>query len=75
MTVNEEKIKDEEEKRIPEAPEPSTDVGNLEATSQAVAKEDRKLEVPHTPSKSESTHESSKSCPTPEVRQEFVTFV
>ncbi|XP_075710189.1 peripheral-type benzodiazepine receptor-associated protein 1 isoform X5 [Rhinoderma darwinii] len=62
-----EKIKLDEEKQIPEAPEPRHDVSNVEVPSQAVAKEKQKPEAPHTPSKSESTHESSKSCPTPEV--------
>ncbi|XP_073421901.1 peripheral-type benzodiazepine receptor-associated protein 1 isoform X2 [Dendrobates tinctorius] len=58
------KIKDGKNKRRPEAPEPSHDA---EPPNQEVAKGKRNLEAPRTPSKSESTHESSKSCPTPEV--------
>ncbi|KAG9485725.1 hypothetical protein GDO78_008684, partial [Eleutherodactylus coqui] len=62
-----EKIKEDEEKQIPKAPEPSPDVSNVEAPSQTVAKGKHMLEVPRTPSKSESTHDSSKSCPSPDV--------
>ncbi|XP_069801800.1 peripheral-type benzodiazepine receptor-associated protein 1 isoform X6 [Dendropsophus ebraccatus] len=66
LTV-EEKVKDEEKKQTPEASNPSHNVGSVEVPSQPAAKTKRKLELPHTPSKSESTHDSSKSCPTPEV--------
>ncbi|XP_056414538.1 peripheral-type benzodiazepine receptor-associated protein 1 isoform X2 [Hyla sarda] len=62
-----EKTKDEEKKQIPEAPEPSHNVANVGAPIQPLAKENQKLETPHNPSKSESTPDSSKSCPTPEV--------
>ncbi|KAM3933650.1 peripheral-type benzodiazepine receptor-associated protein 1 isoform 5-T5 [Leptodactylus fuscus] len=62
-----EKIKAEEEKKIPEAQEPTNNVSNIEALGQAVCKGKQKLEAPQTPSKSDSTHDSSKSCPTPEV--------
>ncbi|XP_073523672.1 peripheral-type benzodiazepine receptor-associated protein 1 isoform X8 [Phyllobates terribilis] len=61
------KIKDGKKKRRPEAPEPSPNIGNVEPPNQEVAKGKRNLEAPRTPSKSESTHDSSKSCPTPEV--------
>ncbi|XP_040278080.1 peripheral-type benzodiazepine receptor-associated protein 1 [Bufo bufo] len=67
LSTVDEKIEDDKEKELPEAPEPSHDVGNAEAPNQAVAKGKRKLEAPRTPSKSESTHDSSKSCLTPEV--------
>ncbi|CAJ0926024.1 unnamed protein product [Ranitomeya imitator] len=61
------KIKDGKKKRRPEAPAPSHNVGNVESPNQEIAKGKQNLEAPRTSSKSESTHESSKSCPTPEV--------
>ncbi|XP_077150691.1 peripheral-type benzodiazepine receptor-associated protein 1 isoform X3 [Ranitomeya variabilis] len=61
------KIKDGKKKRRPEAPAPSHNVGNVESPNQEIAKGKQNLDAPRTPSKSESTHESSKSCPTPEV--------
>ncbi|XP_075450663.1 peripheral-type benzodiazepine receptor-associated protein 1 isoform X3 [Ascaphus truei] len=57
----------ENEKPLPQPPEPSCEVTNVEVQNLTVAKEKRKLEALHTSSKSESSHESPKSCPTPEV--------
>ncbi|XP_071994121.1 peripheral-type benzodiazepine receptor-associated protein 1 isoform X4 [Engystomops pustulosus] len=62
-----EEKKDNEEKQIPEVPEPSNHVSSVEAPVQVAAKGKQTLEAPCTPSKSDSTHDSSKSCPTPEV--------
>ncbi|XP_073472632.1 peripheral-type benzodiazepine receptor-associated protein 1 isoform X4 [Aquarana catesbeiana] len=62
-----EKNKPDQERRLPETPEPSSKVSNVETPKHAAAKEKQKPEAPHTSSKSESIHESSKSCPTPEV--------
>ncbi|KAM4047494.1 peripheral-type benzodiazepine receptor-associated protein 1 isoform 2-T2 [Anomaloglossus baeobatrachus] len=60
-------IKEDKKKRRPEAPEPNRNVGNVEPPSKEVTKGKQRLELPRTPSKSDSTHDSSKSCPTPEV--------
>ncbi|XP_063812276.1 peripheral-type benzodiazepine receptor-associated protein 1 isoform X3 [Pseudophryne corroboree] len=65
LTIAEEKKV--EKKQLPETPEQSHGVNNVEVTDHAAAKELQKPEVPHISSKSDSTHESSKSCPTPEV--------
>ncbi|XP_040194212.1 peripheral-type benzodiazepine receptor-associated protein 1 isoform X4 [Rana temporaria] len=62
-----EKNKPDQERRLPETPEQSSKVSNVETPKHAAAKEKQKPEAPHTSSKSESIHESSKSCPTPEV--------
>ncbi|XP_075052698.1 peripheral-type benzodiazepine receptor-associated protein 1 isoform X3 [Mixophyes fleayi] len=55
------------EKRLPETLELTRDFNNVEVPEHVVTKEKRKPEVPHISSKSDSTHESCKSCPTPEV--------
>ncbi|KAE8622459.1 hypothetical protein XENTR_v10005249 [Xenopus tropicalis] len=68
--VNEEKIKTGEcdkERPIPQPLDSSCENRKAEAHNHAVAKEKQKLEAPQSSSKSESVHESPKSCPTPEV--------
>ncbi|CAH2220197.1 peripheral-type benzodiazepine receptor-associated 1-like isoform X1 [Pelobates cultripes] len=62
--INEEESKKEE--TLPPLPDPHCESQTAEAHD-VLAKEKEKLEAPQTLSKSESMHESSKSCPTPEV--------
>uniref|UniRef100_A0A8C5R0U6 TSPO associated protein 1 n=1 Tax=Leptobrachium leishanense TaxID=445787 RepID=A0A8C5R0U6_9ANUR len=59
------KVEAKKEKILPQLPQPKCECENVETPNVALAKE--KLEAPQNVSKSESTHESPKSCPTPEV--------
>ncbi|KAM4701880.1 LOW QUALITY PROTEIN: peripheral-type benzodiazepine receptor-associated protein 1 [Discoglossus pictus] len=63
--------KDKNEESENKSPSPLTynscELSNVEIQNCAVAKEKEKADPPRTPSKSESTHESRKSCPTPDV--------
>ncbi|KAM8977093.1 LOW QUALITY PROTEIN: peripheral-type benzodiazepine receptor-associated protein 1 [Pelodytes ibericus] len=61
------KVESKKQKTLPQPPDLSCEASNVEAQNNVFAKEKQKLEAPHTSSKSESTHESRKSCPTPEV--------
>ncbi|KAM4795679.1 peripheral-type benzodiazepine receptor-associated protein 1 [Rhinophrynus dorsalis] len=55
------------QKPLPHTTIPSCETSHVETQDHVVAKEKQKWEFPHSSSKSESSQESAKYCPTPEV--------